>query len=200
MTIDDPEALARTVADARAGDPHAGHALVEMLHPLVIRIVRSHRPRHSAEEDLAQDIFIKLFSRLDQYRERDGIPFTHWVSRLAVRTCLDCLRSERRRSEVRHADLTDDQARWIEFLAGQAAMEATDALPDPAAVETVALLLSALSPEDRLVIQWLDLEQRSVREIAALTGWSQPAVKVRAFRARHRLRKLAMKLGIPPHS
>jgi RNA polymerase sigma-70 factor (ECF subfamily) len=54
--------------------------------------------------------------------------------------------------------------------------------------------LSELSPEDRLVIQWMDLEQRSAAEIAERTGWSRAAVKVRAFRARHRLRRIAKDL------
>jgi RNA polymerase sigma-70 factor (ECF subfamily) len=59
------------------------------------------------------------------------------------------------------------------------------------AAEAVEHLLAQLSPDDRWVIRLLDLEQKSVAEISQLTGWSRPAVKVRAFRARHRLRKVA---------
>lgn len=191
MTPAEPDDLIRLVADARAGDADASRALVEALYPLVVRIVRSHRPRQAGEEDLAQEIFIKLFSRLDRYQDRDGIPFTHWVSRLAVRTCLDRLRSERRRPEVRHSDLSPEESRWIEFLSAEGTSEPGPGTADFSAVEAVARLLSALSPDDRLVIQWLDLEQKSVREVSELTGWSRPAVKVRAFRARHRLRKVA---------
>jgi RNA polymerase sigma-70 factor (ECF subfamily) len=50
--------------------------------------------------------------------------------------------------------------------------------------------LSRLSPSARLVITLLEIEGRSVREIAGLTGWSAPLVKVRAFRARAEMRRL----------
>lgn len=66
--------------------------------------------------------------------------------------------------------------------------------PDTApasARELLETLLSQLSPDDRLVISLLDLEEQSVKEIARLTGWNIPLIKVRAFRARRKLRKLA---------
>ena len=50
-------------------------------------------------------------------------------------------------------------------------------------------LLARLGPEDRLVIHWLHLENRSVEEVRALTGWSAALVKIRAFRARAKMRK-----------
>jgi RNA polymerase sigma-70 factor (ECF subfamily) len=173
----------------REQDEDAARALVERLYPLVIRIVRSHLPRRTLEEDLAQEIFVKLFSRLDQYADRAGIPFEHWVSRLAVRTCLDALRAERRRPEWRWGDLSEEEAAWLEFMLAD-----TAAPPDTAAAsarEVLERLLAQLPPDDRLVLMLLDLEQRSVKEIAQLTGWSGALVKVRAFRARRKLRKLA---------
>jgi RNA polymerase sigma-70 factor (ECF subfamily) len=68
---------------------------------------------------------------------------------------------------------------------------ANDAL---AARELVHKLLSQLKPEDQLVVRMLDLEQRSIAEIAAVTGWNQSLVKVRAFRARRKLQKLFQEL------
>jgi RNA polymerase sigma-70 factor (ECF subfamily) len=184
--------LEQCLHQARLGDQDAARALVEHLHPLVIRIVRSHLPRRMGEDDLAQDIFIKLFCRLEQYTPRPGVPFEHWVSRLAVRTCLDALRSERRRPELRWSDLSEEETAWLDFMLTEAS-----APPEPAAPgahEIVERLLAQLSPPDRLVISLLDLEQRSVREIAQLTGWSATLVKVRAFRARRKLRVLAESL------
>jgi DNA-directed RNA polymerase specialized sigma24 family protein len=81
--------MAACLASVRDGDEAAARGLVEELWPLVIKIVRSHLPRRTAEEDLAQEIFLKIFSRLAQYQARDGKPFAHWVSRVAVTTCLD---------------------------------------------------------------------------------------------------------------
>ena len=188
MTEAGPE-LERWLAGARAGDADASRALVEALYPLVIRIVRGHRPVRLAEEDLAQEVFVKLFARLDRYAAQAGIPFEHWVSRLTVRTCLDALRAERRRPELRCSDLGDEENQWLEFLLNAATPPPET--PDTSAAEAVEHLLARLSPDDRWVIRLLDLEQKSVAEISQLTGWSRPAVKVRAFRARHRLRKVA---------
>jgi RNA polymerase sigma-70 factor (ECF subfamily) len=145
-----------------------------------------------AEEDLAQDIFLKMFTRLDQYQERDSVPFEHWIARLAVTTCLDALRAEKRRPEWRYADLADPEREWLEFFTGESAA------PTPVEVlgarEMVEKLLSLLSAEDRLVITLLDLQEHSVVEISQLTGWSNSLVKVRAFRARRKLRDHALKL------
>ncbi len=189
---DEPFDLAQCLARVRASDPDAARALVEHLYPLVIRIVRSHLPVRTAEEDLAQEVFGRLFARLEQYQERRGIPFEHWVARLAVRTCLDALRAERRRPEVRWADLPEEQVAVLEFLLVED-KGASDASPN-SACEVVEKLLRGLPPADRLVIRLLDMEQKSVREIASLTGWNVPLIKVRAFRARRKLRKLAHQL------
>jgi RNA polymerase sigma-70 factor (ECF subfamily) len=184
--------LASCLEQARRQDQDAARKLVEHLHPLVISIVRNHLPSRSAEEDLAQEVFLKLFCRLDQYQPRPGVPFEHWVSRLAVRTCLDALRAERRRPELRWSDLPAEQSAWLEFV-----LTDDSTPPDTApsvARELVDTLLAQLPPPDRLVIRLLDLELKSVKEISLLTGWSIPLVKVRAFRARRKLRKLAEKL------
>ena len=188
MTGDDFD-LAQCLQRVREQDQDTARALVERLYPLIIRIVRSHLPVRAAEEDLAQEIFVKLFTRLEQYQERSGVPFEHWVSRLAVRTCLDALRAERRRPELRWSDLPEEQSAWLEFMLVDEA-----ARPDTApasARELLEKLLSQLTPDDRLVISLMDLEEKSVKEIAALTGWNIPLIKVRAFRARRKLRKLA---------
>jgi len=177
------------VAAVRRRDAAAAHALVEGLHPLVARIVAAHLPRRESADDLVQEVFLKLFTRLAQYRPRPGTPFEHWVSRVTVHTCLDRLRAERRRPELRWGDLTEATSDWLRYMAG-----ASDIPPHtaPAAArETVTLLLRQLCPADRLVLSLLDLDERSVREVSQITGWSKTGVKVRAFRARARLRKLA---------
>jgi RNA polymerase sigma-70 factor (ECF subfamily) len=176
----------------RQRDEDAAAVLVKRLYPLVIRIVRSHLPRRAAEEDLAQDVFVKMFTRLDQYQARPGTPFEHWVARLAVRTCLDALKAADRRPELRWGDLSEEQAAWLDFmLADQLATP--DASP-ASAREVIEQLLSQLPPDDRLVISLIDLQEKTVREVSEMTGWSGTLVKVRAFRARRKLRKLAQDL------
>lgn len=188
----DPFDFAQCLARVRANDAESARMLVERLHPLVIRIVRNHLPARSSEEDLAQEIFGRMFARLHLYEERPGIPFEHWIARLAVRTCLDLLRAERRRPELRWTDLSEEQIALVEFLLVED-KPPSESSPDSARM-LVERLLSGLPPEDRLVITLLDLEQKSVRDIVSITGWNMALVKVRAFRARRKLRKLAEQL------
>ena len=130
----------------REHDQIAARELVEHLYPLVIRIVRSHLPRRVAEEDLAQDIFLKMFTRLDQYK--GAVAFTHWVSRIAVTTCIDQLRAQKRRPEFRWADLSEQEADVLDsVLTNEGDVAINDGL---AARELVYKLLGQLKPEDRL--------------------------------------------------
>jgi len=182
--------VAACLERVRQRDQAAARALVDHLFPLVIRIVRSHLPRRVAEEDLAQDIFLKMFTRLGQYQ--GAVPFTHWVSRIAVTTCIDQLRAQKRRPEFRWADLSENEADLLDaVLTDERDTAPGDAL---AARELVDKLLGQLKPDDRLVIQLLDLEQKTIAEISAQTGWNQTLVKVRAFRARRKLQKLFQEL------
>jgi RNA polymerase sigma-70 factor (ECF subfamily) len=178
----------------RAGDMPSAHALIGHLHPLVRRMVRNHLPRRESEEDLMQNVFLKLLQKLDSYEERQGIPFEHWVSRLTVRTCLDALRAEKARPEWRMADLSDGETEWLDYLLNRQAEQPSDHAADAGAV--VTRLLALLSPPDRLVLTLLDLEERSTQEIAQMTGWTRPMVKMRAMRARHKLRLIARELNM----
>lgn len=174
----------------RAGNQAAARELVEHLYPLVIRIVRSHLPRRVPEEDLCQEVYMKMFSRLNQFQ--GAVPFTHWVSRIAVTTCIDHLRAQKRRPEFRWADLSENEADVLDaVLTSENEVGTGDAL---AARELVAKLLDQLKPDDRLVLQLLDLEQKTLVEISDLTGWSTTLIKVRAFRARRKLQKLFKQL------
>lgn len=158
---------------------------MERLYPLVLRIVRAHLPRRSSEEDLAQEVFMKMFARIEQWRAQ--MPFEHWVSRVAVTTCLDALRHQKRRPELRWADLSENEAEMLDnVLHDEADTEAGDAL---GARELAHKLLETLNPADRLVLTMMDMEGRSVADVQATTGWSATLVKVRAFRARRKLRK-----------
>ncbi|MGB0581902.1 MAG: RNA polymerase sigma factor [Limisphaerales bacterium] len=168
----------------RQRDQDAARDLTEHLYPLVIKIVRSHLPRRMDEQDLAQDIFLKIFAKLDQFK--GDVPFEHWVSRVSVTTCLDKLRMQKRRPEWRMADLSEQESDVLE------AVTASDEDHDPSktlgAHELVTRMLEMLKPEDRMVVTLLDLEQKSLAEIAEITGWNKTLIKVRAFRARKKMR------------
>jgi RNA polymerase sigma factor (sigma-70 family) len=185
MVEDEPFDFAGCLERVRARDQAAARQLVEQLYPQVIRIVRSHLPRRVAEEDLSQEIFLKMFTRLDQYQ--GAVPFPHWVSRIAVTTCIDQLRAQKRRPEFRWADLPEEQADMLDnVMTDQRDTAPGEAL---AARELVEKLLAQLKPEDQMIVRMLDLEQKSLAEISAITGWNQTLIKVRAFRARRKLQK-----------
>lgn len=177
------------LARVRENDADAARALVEHLYPLVIRIVRTRLPRRLDEEDLAQEIFMRMFHHLDSYLGQ--VPFEHWVSRIAVNACLNQLRAEKARPELRWADLSEEQADAL-----SATMTADDDRPlDRIATrELVGKLLDGLGPEDRLVIVMMELEDLSLEEIRQRTGWSSVKIRVRAFRARRKLRKQLQRL------
>ena len=170
----------------RQRDEEAARLLFHHLHPLVLKVVRSHLPRRMSEEDLTQTVFMKIFANLDQYSGR--APLEHWVSRIAVNTCIKALRAEKVRPEVRRADLSEQEEQVLDWLA----TTNEDLHPDrnTASRDLVERLLGQLKPKDRLVITLMNLEGRSIEETRQLTGWSQAVIKVRAFRARAKLRKL----------
>lgn len=180
--IDLPACLARVAR----GEPEAARELVSHTHPMVLRLVRAHRSHSFSDEDLVQEVYLTMFSKLDRYRAREGVPFEHWFSRLTVNTCRDALRSEARRPGLQ--SMSNAAQQGLETLAGGLNDSEVEA---HAARELLDLLLAQLATDDRLVLTLLDLEQRSVAEIARITGWSRALVKVRAFRARAKLRLIA---------
>src|SRR6266545_1696630 len=112
--MDDSDAGALVQA-ALQHDDQAARTLVRQLYPLVAKVVRSHRPRRTSEEDLCQMIFIKVFQKLNQFSGK--VPLEHWVSRIAVNTCLSQIEAERVRPELRHADLSEEEQAVVQNLA-----------------------------------------------------------------------------------
>jgi RNA polymerase sigma-70 factor (ECF subfamily) len=177
--------VAACVERVRHGDEDAARQLFHYLNPLVLKLTRAHLPRRTREEDLAQMIFIKIFAKLDQYS--GAAPIEHWVSRIAINTCVNQLEAERIRPELRRADLTKEQCIVLDHL--QTASEELSPGDSMAAREITEQLLALLSPRDRLLITLLHLEGHTPREVQAMTGWNGTLIRVRAFQARRKLRK-----------
>jgi RNA polymerase sigma factor (sigma-70 family) len=152
--------------------------------------VRSHLPRRTSLEDLVQTVFMKVFANLDRFS--GTVPLEHWVSRITINTCLNQLAAEKVRPELRWADLSEEQAEALEATATEA--QALEPLQNLAAREIVEKLLAQLAPADRLLMTLLHVEGRTMQEIRQVTGWNVPVIKVRAFRARRKLRKQFAKL------
>src|SRR2546423_11268913 len=130
------------VAAVLRQDESAARELVRSLYPLVAKLVRAHRPIRSAEEDLCQMIFIKVLQKLPQFSGK--VPLEHWVSRIAINTCLNQIQAEKARPELREADLSEEQSAVIRNLA----TTADDLAPDQsfASRQLVERLLARLKP------------------------------------------------------
>ena len=188
--MEEPEARA-LVAAALRHDDDAARELVCRLYPLVAKLVRAHRSRRTSEEDLTQMIFIKVFQKLSQFSGQ--VPLEHWVSRIAINTCLNQIAAEKARPELRRADLSEEEECVVENLAAS-----NDELaPDKrlAARQLVEHLLDLLKPVERLVMDLLYLQQRSVAEVQKITGWSASRIKVCAFRARRKMKTQLAKIS-----
>ena len=181
--------MERTDADlvriVLAGDSASFESLVVRYQGRVFATARRYARRESEVEDIVQEVFLKAFEKLATFRGE--APFEHWLMRLAVRTCYDHLRRHQRNRELTFTDLSPDEADWLGRVG-------TTSSEDPggtaaAARELIWKVLETLPPPARLVITLLEIEDRPVREVAQLTGWSETLVKVRAFRARRLLRR-----------
>ncbi len=181
---------AELVAAALKGDAASFEALVRKYSPRLFATARRYARRENEAADIVQEIWLKVWQRLDTFR--GDAPFEHWIMRLSVRTCYDFLRVHQRNRETSFSDLSAPETDWLERFAAQPESAPEDVV---AARQLVERVLAQLSPPARLVITLLEIEDRPVKEIARLTGWSIPLVKVRAFRARAEMRKILARLA-----
>jgi len=181
---------AQLIAAVLKGDAASFEPLVEKYSPRIFATARRYARRESEVEDLVQTIWLKAFEKLKSFRRE--APFEHWLMRLAVRTCYDGLRAHQRNRETTFSELSQPEEDWLDRFVSQPDAASEDA---EAARQLVARVLEQLSPPAQLVITLQEIEQRSVKEISELTGWSVPLVKVRAFRARAEMRKVLSRIA-----
>lgn len=177
--------VADCLVRGKDGDEKAILELFHYMYPHVTKLVLANLPAREGSDDLVQKVCVKVVTHLHQFSGK--VPFLHWVSRIAVNTCLNQIRHEKRRPEVRLADLSEDEAAVVEHLAASPAeLNASDQV---AAKELVDKLLGTLRPDDRLLMRLMYLDGLHLEEISKITGWNKSLIKVRAFRARAHLRR-----------
>ena len=180
---------AELIAAVLKGDATSFEPLIQKYSPRVFATARRYARLEREVEDIAQEVWLKAFQKLGSFRGE--APFEHWLMRLTVRTCYDFLRGHQRNREAAFSELSDSEHDWLDRFVTEpeSASEKADA-----ARQLVERILTQLSPPARLVITLLEIEERSVKEISKLTGWSVPLVKVRAFRARAEMRKIVARM------
>lgn len=175
--------LARQAQD---GDESAFAEIVRRYSPRVFSVASRFFRQRSLVEEAAQEVFLKAFTQLGSFEGRGS--FEGWLTRIATNTCLNMIRSTKRRPESTVSDLTDDEQNWLEQQSGGGS-ERLSVENNLVAADLADRLLSVLPPEDQQALLMIDGEDASIKEVAEATGWSESKVKVRAFRARRKLRE-----------
>jgi RNA polymerase sigma-70 factor (ECF subfamily) len=189
---DDIESDLRVIRQVVEGDVDAFDALLRRHSRAVFATVARRVPAGEVES-VAQDVFVSAFRSLRLY-EPDQ-PFVRWLLRIARRRCCDYWRGRRQVHEIPDASLSLEQVRQLEDVAAarsRETLEKTHGRQD--AEELVQRALSGLDPEDRLLVECIYFEDMPLKEVAATLDWSLAKVKVRAFRARRKLREFIEKL------
>lgn len=171
--------VSETVILAKQGDSAAFAALYEEYSPTIYRFLRRRlEGSDEAAEDLTEDVFAKVFQKLDKYQER-GLPFSAWLYRIAHNQLVDYLRTQ---PGVAPSSL-DVVADVAERHAGRAYGRVLDRV-------TLEPALAQLTAEQNQAVRLRFLDGLSVAESAARLGRSEDAVKKLQARALARLRRL----------
>ncbi len=180
------------ISEVIDGDTNRFEVLIDRHREHVFRIVGRRVPREDVEE-IAHDVFVRAWSSLPSYRGKS--PFQHWLSKIAVRTCHDYWRGHYRSKEAPMSSLGEEHAAWLEStMTGESGASFESAESRMTARDLMMRALAGLSPADRAVIELVHLEERPVKEAADMLGWSTANVKVRAHRARKKLKKILEKM------
>lgn len=177
------------VERARSGDVGAWEAIYRSFERPVFTLARRLVPQRAAAEDLAQDVFVEVLTRLHQYEGRGS--FAGWVRSIAVNKCLMHLRSPWRRG-LRWLDAASDEASDASSWPAEVTRGDCDARID------VERALARL-PDDSRIVVWLhDVEGYTHAEIGALFGKTPSFSKSQLLRAHEKLRAMLQDSGVEP--
>ena len=181
--------LARQAQD---GDESAFAEIVRRYSPRVFSVASRFFRQRSLVEEAAQEVFLKAFTQLGSFEGRGSME--GWLTRIATNTCLNMVRGAKRRPEFTVSDLTDDEQSWLDHQSAGNEGAQPSVENSVVATDLADRLLAVLSPEDQQALLMIDGEDASIKEVAEATGWSESKVKVRAFRARKKVREAMEKL------
>ena len=170
-----------------AGDESAFEELFERHKRLVAMIAGRHFRRYEEIEEIVQTAFAKAYTQLHRFQGRYERSFPSWLVTITANTCLDTLRSQRRRPEQLNCELDQNEAEALYNFVASENEHTEKAVADSDLAEK---LLAHISPEDRALLEMMYAEEMSVSDIAKAYGMSKSNVKIRAWRARLALRKV----------
>jgi RNA polymerase sigma-70 factor (ECF subfamily) len=170
---------------AQSGDSAAFNEVVVAYRKRILGTITRLIARPEDVEDVAQEVFLRLYFSLDQLRTAEV--FEPWLYRLTVNAAYDYLRKQRRRQEYRMSDLSEQQMMMADALAGGRVEH--DEREQKKVRESVDALLGAVSEADRILLMLKELEGLSLKELEKIYNINENALKVRLFRARQRVLK-----------
>ena len=170
---------------AQNGDSAAFNEVVLVYRKRILGTIARLIARPEDVEDVAQEVFLRLYFSLDQLRTAEV--FEPWLYRLTVNASYDYLRKQRRRMESRMSDLSEQQVVMADAAAGGKVDQ--ERQEHKRVRETVDALLGAVSEEDRILLTLKEVEGLSLKELEKIYRVNENALKVRLFRARQRVLK-----------
>ena len=170
---------------AQAGDNAAFNEIVTAYRKRILGTITRVIARLEDVEDVAQEVFLRLYFSLDQLRTAEV--FEPWLYRLTVNAAYDYLRKQRRRPEFRMSDLSEQQVLMADAVAGGTVEH--DEQYQKKIRESVDALLGAVSEQDRILLMLKEVEGLSLKELEKIYQVNENALKVRLFRARQRVLK-----------
>src|ERR1700738_794614 len=183
------------VSRAQAGDEAAFREIVERYQSKVFSIIHGIVRQRNDVEDIAQQVFAKLYVSLKSFDFRSSL--ITWIYKITVNECFDYLRKRKVRKLVYESDLSEDEVRRVENTEPHVDRQ-TPADTSLAQRDYVVKLLTRVSPEERMLLMMKEVEGYSVEELAEKTGMNENTIKVKLFRARQKLVKAAARLERAP--
>jgi RNA polymerase sigma-70 factor, ECF subfamily len=177
----EPELIER----ARGGDAPAFNQIVLAYRKRILGTISRLIGRPEDVEDVAQEVFVRLYYSLDQLRTPEV--FEPWLHRLTVNAAYDYLRKRKRRTESRMADLSENQVLMADSAAS-GRHEQTERQKSSVR-DFVDALFRHVSEEDRILLTLKEVEGLSLKELEQIYNVNENALKVRLFRARQRVLK-----------
>lgn len=185
----DSEIIARVLA----GNADAFEALLNRYSQYVFSIVKRHVPYEQVEET-SHEVFIRAYQSLSTFKGMSD--FKYWLSSIAVKTCYDFWRKHYKNRELSMSVLTENHQEWLDQVSSSQSIQAlAENAKKKEASEFLGYLLDKLTPEDRMVLEMVYLEELSEKETADLLGWSLANVKIRAYRSRQKLKKILARMS-----
>lgn len=184
----DSEIIARVLE----GNADAFGELLNRYSQYVFSIVKRHVPYEHVEET-SHEVFIRAYQSLSSFKGTSD--FKYWLSSISVKTCYDFWRKHYKNRELSMSALTENHQEWLDQVSSSQSIQAlAENAKKKEAREFLGFLLDKLTPEDRMVLEMVYLEELSEKETADLLGWSLANVKIRAYRSRQKLKKILARM------